>query len=281
MSRRRWRGPKDHFARIPEPVMRSAAYRTLPHSARSTLAVLAVQFYSLTDGTQANGIQLLTREICARYGLSHDMAIRDARILEAHALSERVQKGEFRRAPLRSIPSRYAVGWLPITHEGSGLLEKPRPAPNGWREWRPPGPKCDCQSCTQLRASGAVISTLRTSEDAICQRCGTAFVRQRSSGRYCSSRCRTATYRANAKPPTLERPVSVTNSGATCNANAKPADSGSPGDVTSATQGRPLSVTPGRKQALRDAKPADPESAYLRSSPEAGTASSATVGKRS
>lgn len=137
MSKRRKR-PVDRFARLPVAVLQSEAWRTLKHSARSTLTVLAAQFHGqLHDGTIVNGVSVITRKLCAEFGIVHDSATRDAGELERRGLIVRTFRSKYRGAAPQAhrLASEYALGWLPVTHRNRDLLDRPEPAPNGWEKW--------------------------------------------------------------------------------------------------------------------------------------------------
>jgi hypothetical protein len=136
LARRAKRGV-DPFARLPIAVLQSAAWRTLNHSARSTLTVLAAQFHGrLPDGTFVNGLSVLTRKVCARYGIVHDTAVRDAAELERRGLIVRTYRAKYRSSPpQRRLASEWALGWLPITHRNHDLRDRPQAAPNAWERW--------------------------------------------------------------------------------------------------------------------------------------------------
>lgn len=114
------------FAQTPLEVMESLAWRTLNHSARSTLQVLAVQFAG-----KHNGIQRLTADVCARFGLNYDQGKRDVAELERRGLALMTCIGGRRPRP----PAQYAIGWRQITHRHNELLDRPEPAPNRWAKW--------------------------------------------------------------------------------------------------------------------------------------------------
>lgn len=137
MSRRRKR-PVDRFARLPVVVLQSEAWRTLNHSARSTLTMLAAQYHGqLADGTIVNGVSSITRKICTEFGIAHDSVHRNAAELERRGLIVRTYRAKYRSAaPAKSrLASEFALGWLPITHRHRNLLDRPEPAPNGWERF--------------------------------------------------------------------------------------------------------------------------------------------------
>jgi hypothetical protein len=109
-------------------VLESEAYTTLPHSARSTLVVIAAQFSG-----KLNGAQILTRDVCKRFGVVHDTALRDAAELIRRGLVIQTYKPEY--WPGRRRASRYALAWLPIQHNNDAPLEQPIPASNDWATW--------------------------------------------------------------------------------------------------------------------------------------------------
>lgn len=275
--------------------MRSPAYTTLGHSARSTLTVLAVQYFTvLKTIEQANGLQMLTAAICDRYGLTYDTALRDASVLERHGLIVRTQKGRYRPAPQVSTPNCWGLAWLPVTHHGpTNLLDKTEPAPNGWKRWRPPSPAdiqgldlSDKEACQRATDEYGVSVTMlkklvsKSSPADRCERCGQVFERARKSRRFCSSRCRTASYRENlpnANPQTTERSESVRNANSEANANATPADARLQKNVSPPTPDRPESAKPVDFLSFANAKPADERSNSFRSSPKAQSAEAALL----
>jgi hypothetical protein len=111
---------------LPDDMLRSEAWRTLPHSARSTLVVLAAQYAG-----RHNGIQVLTPRTCAAYGISRSQASRDATVLIERGLIERTCPGGKKPRP----PTQYAVGWRDITHRWNEILDRPERAPNRWATW--------------------------------------------------------------------------------------------------------------------------------------------------
>lgn len=130
MARKRRGKFGGHFALIPEEVMASEAWRTLTHSQRTTLTVLAVQYHG-----EHNGVQVLTRKLCQKYGINHSQATRDAKVLVARGLVEKVYQARYKAGPQRRVPSLYALGWHKITHRNNWPLERPEDAPNLWAEW--------------------------------------------------------------------------------------------------------------------------------------------------
>ena len=117
-----------NFALIPDEVLRSEAWRTLNHSPRSTLVVVAAQFHG-----GRNGCLLLTPTVCKNYGLDYCQALRDVRVLEEQGLIEKTCQGGRRPQP----PSQYALQWRRITHRNNGPLDRKEAAPNGWATWTP------------------------------------------------------------------------------------------------------------------------------------------------
>lgn len=131
MSRARKARLTQRFAHMPDEVLRSEAWRTLPHSARTTLTVLAAQYIG-----SANGIQCLTRAICREYGIVHDTALRDATELERRGLIVKTHQALYRgRYAQKRVPSQFALAWRDITHRDGKLLDQPEKAPNGWASW--------------------------------------------------------------------------------------------------------------------------------------------------
>lgn len=94
------------FAMLPVDVLRTQAWRTLPHQARSVLVVLAAQ-YSGRD----NGSVTLTRRTATDYGLGRPETLyRSLNELQARGLIVRTRPGT--RIPPRS--AMYALTWRQI-----------------------------------------------------------------------------------------------------------------------------------------------------------------------
>jgi hypothetical protein len=150
----------ERFAAIPLEVLQSAAYRSLRHSARSTLLALAAQFRG-----QNNGSQALPRDVCRRFGLDYHQAHRDVRVLEERGLVKRTYDRRYWSSKSRT-PVQWGLAWRPITHSGNEPLDRPVPAPNEWVKWadeekslerraQPTG----AQSATQTDPTGARSAT--------------------------------------------------------------------------------------------------------------------------
>ena len=174
MTRRRMQRV-ERFARLPEAVLASPGWTTLPHAARTVLTVLAAQYMALADGATANGHQRLTRVICARYGIDHSHALEMTAVLEGRGRIVRTHRPTYLTGG--RYASTWALGWLPITHRDHALLGAAEPAPVGWRSWQP------------APAEPGAVTT------AICAQCRTGFRARRRHARYCSGRCRQAAMR--------------------------------------------------------------------------------------
>jgi hypothetical protein len=120
------------FAATPIDVMKSDAWRTLPHGARSTLQVIEVQFNGM-----ANGVQNLCRSTCKRYGLNHSRSLQHAKMLEARGLVVKTYTAEYSTARSR-VPSQWAIGWRDITHNNNCERATILKAQNQWRRWSAP-----------------------------------------------------------------------------------------------------------------------------------------------
>lgn len=123
-------GDSEWFAWLPDAMLRSDAYRTLPHVARSVLVALAAQY----NGT-SNGSLSLTRRTAREYGIANTHTLGAAlRELEVRGLIRQTRPGT--RIPPRS--AFFALGWRPIDEPLRHDPHDARPtmkAPDTWRTW--------------------------------------------------------------------------------------------------------------------------------------------------
>jgi len=125
-TRRRMLG--EHFAAVPDEVLTSPAYTTLPHYAMCLLFAIAAQFRGNNNGDLA-----MTWAIARRYGInSHKHLVKGLTLLLERGLIQKTRQGG--KKPLG--PCLYAVTWRPINDlKGkieSGETFKPT---NAWAQW--------------------------------------------------------------------------------------------------------------------------------------------------
>lgn len=124
-------GEVEVFAMLPDEVLRSEAYRTLPHPARSLLTVISAQYRG-----NNNGSLTFTRDTARDYGITNPYALIESFAeLQARGLILVTRHGT--TVPPRS--AMFAVPWRKIDppnpqdpHDANATVT----APDTWRKWK-------------------------------------------------------------------------------------------------------------------------------------------------
>ena len=135
-------GEVDVFAKLPDEVLRSDAYKTLPHPARSVLTIVAAQYRG-----RNNGSLTLTRLTALEYGISNPHTIGESfRELEARGLIVQTRYGTKPVGTLHARSAMFALSWCKIDPPKSTDPHDATPtvhARDNWRTWRSEYPGMD------------------------------------------------------------------------------------------------------------------------------------------
>jgi hypothetical protein len=123
----------EHFAAVPDEVLRSDAWRRQPHYARSILTGIAAQYRG-----RNNGDLDFTQDKARAYGISHKHLGVGVMLLERAGLIVRTRIGHIKAGG--GICSLYAITWKPL--DPSDKYDVPvviqQPASNPWAHWTVP-----------------------------------------------------------------------------------------------------------------------------------------------
>lgn len=150
LSRLRARGRRggevEHFAKIPESVMKSEAVKTLNHAHFRVLAIIALQYSGYNNGTMA-----ATPLYVEQFGLrGRDTVYRALRELTARGLLVQTRQG----IKQRDVFSLYALGWVDIDYRDGKKLERSEPRNNRrWLDWRPTASQTRTGPCAPSNSS--------------------------------------------------------------------------------------------------------------------------------
>ena len=124
-------GETMRFAYIPEDVMLSRAWQTLPHAAKAILQILVVG-----QVPEKNGSLACTDSYAVKYGFSSRETVqRSLRSIEQRRLAIRTRQG----IKMKGVPTLWAVTWWPIHNSGGWPLAQPQPPTYAYQSWRPDG----------------------------------------------------------------------------------------------------------------------------------------------
>ncbi|GMW07887.1 MAG: hypothetical protein AMXMBFR8_26830 [Nevskiales bacterium] len=144
-------GAEQLFAGLPEAVVESVAFRSVPDFAIRVLVVLALLLW--TDERGGNGRIGLTQKAALERGLAPWKLAAGVRLLEEVGLIECTRRGRISAG--RGICSLYAVAWADIVPDPRyDQAPDGRRAPHGYRQWVPPPNWPEIVKAIKARAMG-------------------------------------------------------------------------------------------------------------------------------